>query len=320
MEKKKPGTVTVPKENVKELLGKAKDGIVKAMDQNGDGTFDMKDVSVIAGSIGNAAKDTISAMKESTEERGRIAERKALCPIFADDLDSADFALTKLIRITDIDKKRAESEVCRDSIGYVKGFLDEYAYYTAALLSLYEVDSDENYLKRAEEICKEAQRQFSDKNEGGYFLYGSENDRLITRPKETYDGAVPSGNSVMAYCLVRLAHITGSKEDQTAAERQLAYMSGEAQAYPAGHTLFLISFLLYENPPQKITVVLVQPDRREEIISSLPLYAEIKILNEETEEYPLLNGRTTYYICKDYTCLPPVNEDGLCLNLAEPVL
>lgn len=119
MEKKKPGTVTVPKENVKELLGKAKDGIVKAMDQNGDGTFDMKDVSVIAGSIGNAAKDTISAMKESTEERGRIAERKALCPIFADDLDSADFALTKLIRITDIDKKRAESEVCRDSIGYV---------------------------------------------------------------------------------------------------------------------------------------------------------------------------------------------------------
>lgn len=67
MEKKKPGTVTVPKENVKELLGKAKDGIVKAMDQNGDGTFDMKDVSVIAGSIGNAAKDTISAMKESAE-------------------------------------------------------------------------------------------------------------------------------------------------------------------------------------------------------------------------------------------------------------
>ena len=124
MEKKKPGTVTVPKENVKELLGKAKDGIVKAMDQNGDGTFDMKDVSVIAGSIGNAAKDTIYAMKESAEERSRIAERKALCPIFADDLDSADFALTKLIRITDIDKKRAESEVCRDSIGYVSAQKD----------------------------------------------------------------------------------------------------------------------------------------------------------------------------------------------------
>ena len=56
--------MTVPKENVKELLGKAKDGIVKAMDQNGDGTFDMKDVSVIAGSLGNAAKDTISSIKK----------------------------------------------------------------------------------------------------------------------------------------------------------------------------------------------------------------------------------------------------------------
>ena len=48
MEKKKPGTVTVPKENVKELLGKAKDGIVKAMDQNGEGTFEMQYESVSA--------------------------------------------------------------------------------------------------------------------------------------------------------------------------------------------------------------------------------------------------------------------------------
>ena len=78
MEKKKPGTVTVPKENVKELLGKAKDGIVKAMDQNGDGTFDMKDVSVIAGSLGNAAKDTISAMKAQKKEAGsRNGKRSA---------------------------------------------------------------------------------------------------------------------------------------------------------------------------------------------------------------------------------------------------
>lgn len=124
MEKKKPGTVTVPKENVKEFLGKAKDGLVKAMDQNGDGTFDMKDVSAIAESLGNAAKDTISAVKENAEERSRAAERKALGPIFADDLDSADFALSKLIRITDIDKRRAESEVCRDSIGYVSAQKD----------------------------------------------------------------------------------------------------------------------------------------------------------------------------------------------------
>lgn len=119
MEKKKPGTVTVPKENVKELLGKAKDGLVKAMDQNGDGAFDMKDVSAIAETLGNAAKDTISAIRENAEERNRAAERKALCPIFLEDLDSADFTLTKLIRITDMDKRRAESEVCRGSVGYI---------------------------------------------------------------------------------------------------------------------------------------------------------------------------------------------------------
>lgn len=197
---------------------------------------------------------------------------------------------------------------CRGGSGSVKGFLDDYAYYTAALLSLYEAVSDVDHLTRAEQICREARQQFADEEGGGFFLYGSRNDSLITRPKETYDGALPSGNSTMAYDLVRLYQITGKEEYKDAAERQLAYMSGEAQEYPAGYGMFLTALLLYENPPQKITVVPADGDNKEEIMSRLPLYAEINILSGETREYKLLNGRTTYYVCKNYTCLPPVNE------------
>lgn len=189
-----------------------------------------------------------------------------------------------------------------------KGFLDDYAYYTAALLALYEATGKEKYLQRAEEICGEQRRQFEDKKEGGYFLYGEENSRLITRPKETYDGALPSGNSVTAYCLVRLFQITGSEDYRYAAKRQLAFMSAAAGDYPAGYSMFLIALLLYQYPLQKITVVLADGDSEEKIISRLPFYAEIKILKEESKEYKLLNGRTTYYVCKDYVCLPPVNE------------
>ena len=196
---------------------------------------------------------------------------------------------------------------CRDGAGNVRGFLDEYAYYTAALLSLYEAVSDEKYLRRAQQICNEARRQFADQNGGGFFLYGNRNDRLITRPKETYDGAIPSGNSVMAYCLVRLCQITGNEDYKNAAEHQLAYMSSAAQDYPAGHCMFLTALLLYDYPPQKITVILSKTDRKEEIISRLPLYADIKILEEETPEFQLLNEKTTYYVCKNYICLPPVN-------------
>lgn len=112
--------------NFKAFLGKAKETLVKAVDQNSDGTLDMKDVSALAGAIGQAAKNTADAMKASAEERARENERKAkenelkeLQPIFPEDVERTDFHVSKLIRITEIDKKRAESEVCKGSIGYV---------------------------------------------------------------------------------------------------------------------------------------------------------------------------------------------------------
>lgn len=220
---------------------------------------------------------------------------------------------------------------CRGSSRSVKGFLDEYAYYTAALLGLYEVTANPFYLERAERICGEAIRQFTDEKGSGYFLYGVENDRLIARPKETYDGALPSGNSVMAYCLVRLSQLvdgaghTGRDDGGLAnagdawsgkavdyrqeAKRQLSFLSGEAARYPAGHSMFLIALLFCFFPPEKITVVLAEETEREQVMMRLPFYADLKILEHATEEYRLLNGKTTYYICKNHTCFPPTNEE-----------
>ena len=196
---------------------------------------------------------------------------------------------------------------CRENTKSVKGFLDEYSSYTAALLSLYEVTSEQVYLERAGQICGEAEEQFADEENGGYFLYGKQNSSLIARPKETYDGALPSGNSMMAYCLVRLYQITDIEDYKRAAERQLAFLSGEAEHYPAGYSLFLTALLLYMHPPKKIAVVLADGDQAGDIISKLPFYAEIKILREETDAYKRLNGKTTYYTCENCTCFPPSN-------------
>jgi len=110
--------------NTKSFFDKAKDSIVKVVDQNQDGTFNMEDVSAIADTIGTAAKNTASTMKANAEERNREKERRMLQPFFAEDLDSADFMMTKLIRVTEIDKKRAESEVCAGSIGYISEHKD----------------------------------------------------------------------------------------------------------------------------------------------------------------------------------------------------
>lgn len=105
--------------NAKAFLGKTKDTIIKAVDQNGDGSFDFKDVAAMADSIGNAAQNAANAMRDNAEARNREKERKALQPVFPEDLDSTDFTLSKLIRVVDIDKKHAESEVCKGSVGFI---------------------------------------------------------------------------------------------------------------------------------------------------------------------------------------------------------
>lgn len=200
---------------------------------------------------------------------------------------------------------------CRGGARFGNGFLDEYAYTAAAYLALYDATADREYLKRAEAVCKEAGTQFADEKDGGYFLYGTRNSALIMRPKETYDGALPSGNSVMAYCLVRLSQRIETEDgavNRRAAGKQLAFLSGEAAAYPAGHSMFLIALLYELCPPQKITVVMKETDDVEQIMAQMPLYASVTVLERESAEYPLLHGDTTYYICKDRTCLPPTNQ------------
>ena len=188
------------------------------------------------------------------------------------------------------------------------GFLDDYAYYTAALLFLYEQTFKSEYRNRAEEICKSAQLQFADqKADGtcdGYFLYGPKNETLISKPKETYDGALPSGNSVMAYNFVRLYQLTQKECWHEAAKRQLAFLSKKAQSYPAGHSVFLIALLLYENP-KSVTISLAPGEDVDHAIRRIPFGTQVRILEHEDLSYPVLDGKTTYYVCENHTCYAP---------------
>lgn len=100
------------------VLEKTKSAIAKVADQNDDEKFDMQDVSLVASKVGESVKNGVAALKESAEERTRALELKSLQPIFAEVLDERDFVLPKFIRVANRDKKRAESQVCKGSIGY----------------------------------------------------------------------------------------------------------------------------------------------------------------------------------------------------------
>ena len=117
------------------VFGRARSALINAVDQNADGSFDMNDVTVLADNMSVAAKKAASVAKKNAKQGGehlgswldqtkRDMELKSLRPIFDDDLDSPEFALSKIIRVADIDKKHAESEVCNGSIGYISEHKD----------------------------------------------------------------------------------------------------------------------------------------------------------------------------------------------------
>lgn len=189
-------------------------------------------------------------------------------------------------------------------------FLDDYAFCTAALIELYNSTLDKDYLERSEQLCGEAVRLFSDFENGGFYLSRSDNSELFMNPKEIYDGAIPSGNSVMAYDFVRLYQLTGKAEYSDLIEKQFAFLSVRAGDYPAGHCMFLIAKLIYENPPEYIVIVPKDDPKPEKTKLKLPFLANV-ITTPESEKYPLINNKTTYYVCKNHTCMPPSNECDL---------
>lgn len=185
--------------------------------------------------------------------------------------------------------------------------LDDYAFWIWALIELNQATLDEKWLDKAEAFCGEAQRLFQDRENGGFFLSPAESGELFLNPRETYDGALPSGNSVMAYNLARLYRLTGREVYREAEERQRGYLLAKARDYPAGHGMFLLAELLREHPPVHITVALKEEKERVSAAAQLPLLADLS-LGRESDGYPLLNGETTYYVCRDHVCLPPANR------------
>ena len=189
-----------------------------------------------------------------------------------------------------------------------KGFLDDYANEIFAWIHLYKATFHKEYLDKAKRFCEKTIDSFYDKEKGGFFLYGENNETLILRPKETYDGAVFSGNSAMAYNLVQLFYLTGEDKYSEMAEKQLKFLATEARDNPSGHAMFLIALLDYDNAPDKITIVVNKKEDLKNLRCRIPLDVVINILENPTKDYPLLNDRTTFYVCKGHSCLPPVNE------------
>ena len=199
------------------------------------------------------------------------------------------------------------------------GKLDDNAFCAWGLLELYGTTFKIEYLAEAQRLAGLMLEHFFDEKNGGFYPYASDGEQLITRTKETYDGAMPSGNSVAALVLSRLARLTGETRWRTAADLQLAYLAGAVQEYPAGYGFAMLAFLeelwpsaelvcASQTAPDELTAFLRDASRPElTVLLKTPETAHaLETLAPFTSVYPIPEETAQYYLCQNGACAQPV--------------
>ena len=210
----------------------------------------------------------------------------------------------------------------RDGEAAYVGQLEDYAVYALALLELYRATFDVNYLKAAVHRAKQMVELFEDKNKGGYFMTAFDGEQLIARPKETYDGAMPSGNSVAAMVLQTLASLTGEPEWQAAADRQLFFLAGEIGEYPSASCFGVLAMMEALYPHRELVCATSDglPDELKNYLKSRPA-DDLQVLLKTrenadvlskcapfTKDYPIPEQGAMYYLCENGACKAPVSD------------
>jgi uncharacterized protein YyaL (SSP411 family) len=127
----------------------------------------------------------------------------------------------------------------RDGDVRYAAYLDDYACLLWAYLELYAANPDPSYLDRAEQISTELDARFRDGENGGFFFTAADSEPLLIRQKQGFDDAIPSGNSIAAFCFFRLAKLTGKTEYSQKAEAILSAFQQDIERYPGGFLMML---------------------------------------------------------------------------------
>ncbi len=146
----------------------------------------------------------------------------------------------------------------RDGESAVDGMLCDYAYVVWGLLELYAVNFDTEILGEAIRLNERMLHLFWDDEGGGFFLTPVDGESLLVRPKEIYDGALPSGNSIALYNLLRLERLTANPDLGTKARLLIQAFSDTLHEVPSGYAQFL-SGLSYSLAPTTEVVIVGDP-------------------------------------------------------------
>lgn len=214
------------------------------------------------------------------------------------------------------------------------GQLSDYAAYAFSLLTLYKTTLSAEYLKQAAAYAHKIIELFADESEGGFFQTAFDAEQLIMRPKEVYDGAIPSGNSLVAMIFEELAELTGEIFWRKQADRQHLFTASCAEISPADFS-FAMNALMKASYPQRelicacasnriprelesymrsaasesTSIIFKSPDNAKLLAECAPFTADYPLPSKNDKNAASDNAiSVTWYLCNNGACTAPVAD------------
>ncbi len=228
---------------------------------------------------------------------------------------SAEFVLTTLSQ-----EDGLLLRTYREGKSHLNAYLEDYSYFIAGLVALYEASFDAKWLTEAERLANIMIEQFADVDGEGFFFTGKAHESLIVQSKSAYDGATPAGASMAIHSLLRLAKHLDKPEFHAKAVDTLNLYFHQMDVMPSGSGQLLCELAFLLSTPKEIAIVGNRDDAKTDAmlaaLHGMYLPNKIVALRESADDatLPLLANKslidnsTTAYVCENYVCQEPTTD------------
>ncbi|MDQ5813918.1 MAG: thioredoxin domain-containing protein [Actinomycetota bacterium] len=247
----------------------------------------------------------LAAGATGREEYLRVAEENAV------------FLLEKLV----VDGRLRRSY--KDGQARLNGYLEDYACVADGLVELYEATFETRWLREAASLADAILGLFWEEAEGAFYDTAADHEELVTRPRDVYDNATPSGNSVAVDVLLKLSVLLEREDYRERAGAVLDNLSGGMVQVPGAFGRLLSALDFYLSTPYEVAIIGEReaPDTKMLLETVYSSYLPNKVVagssendEEATQLVPLLanrpmrGGRPTAYVCVNYACQSPTTD------------
>jgi len=206
----------------------------------------------------------------------------------------------------------------------INGKLDDYSFMIYALIELYDNTFDTKYLETALGLTEYAFNHFWDNDHHAFFFTSSLDEKLIVRPKEAYDGAIPSGNAIFARNLLKLSKITGNMVFEKKAEDIIMAFADMMNRASQAFTQLIMAYQFAQNESSEIVICGKRDDSHtQKMLQKLQstygpdktvLFKDelcaptLSKLAPYTKEQKMIDGKASVYVCKNHSCEKPLRD------------